>query len=393
MLVEGAVPSVFAWTKAKSPWRKTRRQLIADEPTELSASDKVVTNVVTPGPAFDHDYSITDPEDKLVAARAHISMLEKTLQESNRFCLERFSSDNKLINFYTGFKDSDTLYAVFRSLEPHAGNMVRWGQVQRNKGCAENIRVNVYRDESLQLIDQFFMFLTRIRQGLREEDLAVRFNVSQSTVSRIILTWTNFLYFMLGSLPIWPDKETTEENMPESFQKTYPNTRVILDCTEIKVQAPSSKVLNSEFYSNYKSVTTFKGLIGISPWGSVSFVSQLYTGSISDKAITLVSGILDLIEAGDEVMADKGFLINDLLARVQASLVIPPFLGQKGQFTSDEVELTHLIARLRIHVERAIRRIKEYHIWDTVIPLSLAGSVNQLWTVCAILTNFRGPLF
>ena len=31
-------------------------------------------------------------------------------------------------------------------------------------------------------------------------------------------------------------------------------------------------------------------------------------------------------------MADKGFLINDLLARVQASLVIPPFLGQKGQF-------------------------------------------------------------
>ena len=95
---------------------------------------------------------------------------------------------------------------------------------------------------------------------------------------------------MLGSLSIWPDKETTEENMPESFQKTYPNTRVILDCTEIKVQAPSSKVLNSEFYSNYKSVTTFKGLIGISPWGSVSFVSQLYTGSISDKAITLVSG-------------------------------------------------------------------------------------------------------
>ena len=85
MLVEGAVPSVFAWTKAKSPRRKARRQLIADEPTELSASDKVVTNVVTPGPTFDHDYSNTDPEDKLVAARAHISMLEKTLQESNRF--------------------------------------------------------------------------------------------------------------------------------------------------------------------------------------------------------------------------------------------------------------------------------------------------------------------
>ncbi|XP_078679317.1 uncharacterized protein LOC144914967 [Branchiostoma floridae x Branchiostoma belcheri] len=197
---------------------------------------------------------------------------------------------------------------------------------------------------------------------------------------------------MLGSLEIWPSRSVVDKNMPESFRKTYPKTRVIIDCTEIKVQTPSSKVLNSEIYSNYKSHTTFKSLVGITPCGVVSFVSTLYTGAISDKEITAKSGI-NLIEAGDQVMADKGFLIQDMLETKQASLVIPPFLGKKGKFSAAEVSKTHEIARLRIHVERAIRRIKEYHIFDGVVPLSLAPSINQVWTVCSILTNFRGPLF
>ena len=126
---------------------------------------------------------------------------------------------------------------------------------------------------------------------------------------------------------------------------------------------------------------------------SVSFISSLYTGAISDKEITSRSGLIDLLDPDDQVMADKGFLIQDLLAPKNASLVIPPFLGEKGHFSQAEVEKTHEVARLRIHVERAIRRIKEYHILDGVIPLNLAASVNQIWTVCAILTNFRGPLF
>lgn len=140
-------------------------------------------------------------------------------------------------------------------------------------------------------------------------------------------------------------------------------------------------------------MTTLKSLIGITPFGSVSFVSNLYTGSISDKEITKESGILKLLEPGDEVMADKGFIIRDLPADRDFSLVTPTFTGPSGQFSKDEIAHTQEIARLRIHVERAIRRIKEYYIFDGVLPLSLCGSVNQMWTVCAVLTHFQGPLF
>ncbi|XP_078320202.1 uncharacterized protein LOC144621262 [Crassostrea virginica] len=196
--------------------------------------------------------------------------------------------------------------------------MIRWTQVQRQGADLEKVKKTTFSSEvhPISLIDEFFLFLCRVRQGFPEQDLAVRFGVSQASVSRILITWSNYLYAMLGSLPIWPSRSVVNENMPECFRNTYPTTRVILDCTEIKVQTPSSKVLNSQVYSNYKSHTTFKSLVGITPSGTVSFVSSLYTGGISDKEITARSGIIDLLEANDDVMADKGFLISDLLRKI-----------------------------------------------------------------------------
>ena len=107
-------------------------------------------------------------------------------------------------------------------------------------------------------------------------------------------------------------------------------------------------------------------------------------------------GVLDnpqLLEDGDGVMADKGFTIEDLLSPLNCSLNIPPFLSEKVQFSKEDVERTQKIAKLRIHVERAIRRVKENHLFDAVIPLSLASSINQIWSVCCMLSNFKGPLF
>ena len=96
--------------------------------------------------------------------------------------------------------------------------------------------------------------------------------------------------------------------MPSSFKGTkYGNTRVIIDCTEIKIHKASSLVLNSQTYSNYKSTNTLKCLIGIAPHGAVTFLSKLYTGCMSDVEITRLSGLLDLLEEGDIVMADNFF--------------------------------------------------------------------------------------
>ena len=64
-------------------------------------------------------------------------------------------------------------------------------------------------------------------------------------------------------------------------------------------------------------------IVGVAPNGVVTYVSNLYPGSISDKAIVQQSGFLNLLTAGDMVLADKGFVIQDLVPN-SVSVSIPP---------------------------------------------------------------------
>lgn len=118
------------------------------------------------------------------------------------------------------------------------------------------------------------------------------------------------------------------------------------------LQRSSSLLLNSELFSAYKNHTTLKALVDITPSGAFSFISQLYTGRISDREIVRRSGFLDQqFDNGDSIMADKSFTIEDLLP-LESDLNIPPFLGSQGQMSPEDVVKTQIIASLRVHVER-----------------------------------------
>ena len=157
-----------------------------------------------------------------------------------------------------------------------------------------------------------------IRDSLNvlEKDLGHRFNCSTSTVSRICTAWLPFLSSQLYPLITWPSRELIDHHMPAQFKDMYPATRFIIDCTELFIETPSSLNIQSSTWSSYKHHNTFKGLIGISPTGACVFVSNLYTGGISDQEITRCSGILDLVDSGDSVMANKDLIYcYDLLIR------------------------------------------------------------------------------
>ena len=94
---------------------------------------------------------------------------------------------------------------------------------------------------------------------------------------------------------------------------------------------PSQPRTQSATFSNYKHHNTAKGLVGISPKGDFTFVSELYAGNTSDKQVTNYCGIFNLLEPGDEIMADRGFGIEDDLP-AGVSLNLPPFLNDQKQF-------------------------------------------------------------
>ena len=148
--------------------------------------------------------------------------------------------------------------------------------------------------------------------------------------------------------------------MPLCFIETYPATRCIIDCTELFVQVPSSLTGQSALHSSYKHHGTYKGLIGITPSGAITFVSQLFPGSLSDKEITCQSWFLNpgFWQQGESVMADRDFTIEQNLKDLGVTLNIPAFLDGRDQLERDEVIESQSIASVRIHVEQFITRVK-----------------------------------
>ena len=82
--------------------------------------------------------------------------------------------------------------------------------------------------------DELFITLAWLKNAFSLYHLSWLFKIPVS-MSRHLISLMNFLYLKLGNIPIWPSKEEILETMPTSFKKTYPNTRCIIDCTELFV--------------------------------------------------------------------------------------------------------------------------------------------------------------
>ena len=113
-------------------------------------------------------------------------------------------------------------------------------------------------------------------------------------------------------------------------------------------------------------MNSFNVLTGVAPNGVLTYISNLYPGSISDKEIVQQSGFLQHFVPGDLILADKGFLIQYIVPK-GVSVNISPFL-EHGKFTESEAKLTKSIASCRIHDERANARLKDFKILSFVPP-------------------------
>ena len=361
----------------KSPKART----LPEPPSETSDSEE---DVVECESKISVGTQVSDgSEDLIEQLKESVMNLEAKLA-SSKFCIENISTDDQEVTFYTGFPNYICLKACYDYLGPAVNDLKYWGSKDKDAGRG--------RSRSLSSFNEFFLVLVRLRLGLLEKDLAKRFDVSTSTVCRICRTWIRFMYLRFKELPLWPSRDLVNLYMPKCFQKLYPTTRVIIDATEVFVETPALPEFQQMTYSSYKNHNTYKALVGISPGGAITFVSKLYPGSISDQMLTKRSGLLELLEKGDSVMADRGFNIQDDLTPLGVKVNIPPFLKGKSQLEPEELVETRRIASLRIHVERAMERIKNYHIFDRILPSSLTDMAEEMFFVCAVMCNFISPL-
>ncbi|XP_078331887.1 uncharacterized protein LOC144625315 [Crassostrea virginica] len=337
------------------------------------------------------DSSVQCDEDPLLQEnrelRQEIGRLSRELGK-NKWGVERIKDNDGMTKFYTGLPAFAIFLWLFNYLAPKCSRMTYWrGQGQTTS--TDRVRMS---SSILSPIDQLFAVLMRLKVGLYIQDIAERFQISCASFSMIFTTWISLLHAELKFLNPFPSKDIINRTMPESFKIKYPSTRVIIDCTELFIQSSSSLLNQSLTFSNYKHHATVKFLVGISPSGVITFVSEGWPGKTSDRHLTENCGLLNLLESGDSVMADKGFTIADLLEKQQCFLNIPPFRGSANQFSTDDIYRTQEIAQLRIHVERSIGRVKNFHILEGVVPLSIVPLISKIFQVCCWLTNFDYPL-
>ncbi len=290
------------------------------------------------------------------------------------------NSNQKIFKFYTGLYN----VGLFNSLLTYL--LSEW---------EPDVKV------TLKPCEQLLLVLMKLRLGLLNQDLAFRFQIGLGTVSSIFHAWLNIMFVQLNEIIIWPSRKNVKKYIPQCFKDvTLENVRCIIDCTEIFIEKPHNFKARAQTYSNYKHHNTMKCLVGITPSGVICFISRAWGGRISDRQLTVKSGLLNLLENDDVVLADRGFKIYDVLAEKGAKLFIPSSTKNKSQLSAEEVRQSRNMSKVRVHIERAIRKIKTYKILESNVPISLIkkngdeefSTLDKIVLIICALCNLSNPI-
>ena len=331
-----------------------------------------------PEPARDiHDDCISSMK-KLQAENSQLQTELARLQKENYTLREELSN----LRFSDNFVATDPKTVFYTGVPTHA--LFLW-LVTYCSALLPNFH-------SLSPKSVLLCVLMKLRLNLQHQDLAYRFNVSVTTISEIMNQCIPKVATKLSFLVQWPSRDNLLLHMPPIFKQLYPKCVSIIDCFEVFIQRPGHLTTRAQTWSNYKHHNTIKFLVSITPTGAISFLSRAFGGRVSDKVITQRSGYLDMLEYGDIVLADRGFLIAEDVSAHHATLVIPAFTKGKSQLSARDVEQTRKIARVRIHVERAIERMKNFKVLSTTMSMYLVPHADSIATICAAICNLQPKL-
>jgi len=221
----------------------------------------------------------------------------------------------------------------------------------------------------------FIIVFLKLRLNLGMQDIAYRLDISMATVSRLFHATLDVMMTHLEWLIKWPEREELWKTMPNCFRACY-GTKVvaIVDCYEIKIETPSNLVAKSATWSQYKHSNTAKVFIAMCSQGVTFFVSSAWGGRVSDKHLTVNSGSLSKLLPGDIVLSDRGFDIEEDVARMQATLRIPAFTRGCTQLCPHDIEKTHQLANVRTHIGRVIGATRQkFSILMSCIPIDFVN--------------------
>ncbi|CAC5399359.1 unnamed protein product [Mytilus coruscus] len=192
-----------------------------------------------------------------------------------------------------------------------------------------------------------------------------------------------------GEVNTWPSSSLVGYFSPSDFKSKFPTTRIIIDGTECPVKKPKAPKAQQATFSSYKNRNTVKILVGSTPGGLVNYVSNAYGGCASDRHIVERCKIVQLCNPGDSVMADKGFNVQDLFARMDVADNIPTFFKKRNRISGKTPLRDRKVSSKRVHIERNIGLCKTYKILTNAMNGTETKLASDITFSCFMLCNFR----
>ncbi|XP_075534098.1 uncharacterized protein LOC142567831 [Dermacentor variabilis] len=350
-----------------------------DQSLENTISDKDIANMectCQPGPRTlmgEYSREEKDVANFLLEMASGTRLTEsKAVQVTSGSFPQKFvdTINNSNVNTFTGLPSIDVLNALvtcYKKIHPLSG---------RHQLCAK---------------ERIALTLVKLKHNISTAFLSHLFNCSLTTCSNIIAETVQLLSEILKVTVAVPPKEDVVEHLPICF-KHFSNVHVIVACTEIPIGQPNCLRCALQTYSFYKKGFTVKYMVTVTPSGLIAHISQGYGGRTSGKAVFEQSGLIKQLDPiSDAIMADRGFLIDDICADHLIELIRPPFRKQKQMSKGDALR-TQKIASARVHVERAIQRMKIFKVLSTRIPWSMVGLLDDIVIIAAGITNLSSPI-
>lgn len=120
-----------------------------------------------------------------------------------------------------------------------------------------------------------------------------------------------------------------------------------------------------------------------------------YGGRVTDTSLVESCDFIRYLQPGMCVMADRGFKhVEQYLRKEGIKLVRPPSVVTGAKLSKGEVKETKQIASLRIHIERVIRRLREFNMLKphACVNLHLVKALDEVIVIACALINLQDSL-
>lgn len=241
--------------------------------------------------------------------------------------------------------------------------------------------------------DSLLIFLIKMKQNFDFSALSILFNSDRITMSQTFRRTLKFLSRACKNFIMWSSTGVLQSRRPMSFKKNSKNRRVVVDWTSVNLEKPRDVEQRLQFYSKEKAAFTVKFLIGCTTNGFISFVSKFYGGRKGYAEVARNSGLLDLLEPGDVVIATKAS--PDVRSAVKNTgkeiLLAMPRRSQGNDFFIEGISEAEIVASVCVQTARTMQRIKSYNILSKLRVNMLPYSDNILF-MCCVLANVQSRI-